>query len=147
MYKSPVGVNAVSTKMSTYKQASVASKTFRNANAYPRQIAAAKRYDLAFVACSGATIVEILNGKGGNAPQINTLSSATRLVTLTAGGNDAGFSDILLCTITSNCTQQPCCRQPTPGQTRHPTWHYQIKNANPAIVIVRCFIFAKNLLQ
>jgi len=43
-----------------------------------------------FLACSGATSPEIL------AHQIPQLSDGLQIITMTAGGNDAGFSDILI---------------------------------------------------
>jgi len=47
------------------------------------------RYALDFAACSGATSQEIL------ADQVGELSRNTALVTVTAGGNDVGFSTVL----------------------------------------------------
>lgn len=59
----------------------------------------------AFVACSGSTIGNIWSGKGSRPPQgqskdpeplqIGALSGATRVVTLTIGGNDVGFADVI----------------------------------------------------
>jgi lysophospholipase L1-like esterase len=49
-----------------------------------------------FVACSGATTTDLLaSGHDGEMPQDKWLSTATRLVTLTIGGNDVGFAPIL----------------------------------------------------
>ncbi|MGH3502237.1 MAG: SGNH/GDSL hydrolase family protein [Nocardioidaceae bacterium] len=45
--------------------------------------------DLSFVACSGATTSTVLDN------QLGALSSATDYVTLTVGGNDAGFVDVI----------------------------------------------------
>jgi len=45
---------------------------------------------LSFQACSGATTTEV------NSKQLGTLSSSTALVTITIGGNDAGFSNVIL---------------------------------------------------
>ncbi len=53
------------------------------------------RLRLNHVACSGARIDEIFSGKYNEDPQLRTLSSSTKLVTLSIGGNDAGFVDIL----------------------------------------------------
>ena len=48
------------------------------------------------VTCSGATTADMTKAQGSiNAPQFNALSADTDLVTLTLGGNDIGFSNIL----------------------------------------------------
>jgi hypothetical protein len=53
-------------------------------------IAAAKGYTLSFQACSGAKTTDV------NEKQLGTLSSGTALVTITIGGNDAGFSNVII---------------------------------------------------
>jgi len=62
----------------------------RSPDAYGPKIAAAKGYTLSFQACSGAKTTEV------NEKQLGTLSSTTSLVTITIGGNDAGFSNVIL---------------------------------------------------
>jgi lysophospholipase L1-like esterase len=62
----------------------------RSPEAYGPKIAAARGYTLSFQACSGATSTEV------NSKQLGTLSSTTALVTITIGGNDAGFSNVIL---------------------------------------------------
>ncbi|HEX3909790.1 MAG TPA: SGNH/GDSL hydrolase family protein [Solirubrobacteraceae bacterium] len=62
----------------------------RSPKAYGPLVAAAKGYTLSFQACSGATSTEV------NEKQLGTLSSSTALVTITIGGNDAGFSNVIL---------------------------------------------------
>jgi lysophospholipase L1-like esterase len=62
----------------------------RSPEAYGPKVAAAKGYELSFQACSGAKTTEV-NGK-----QLGTLSSSTSLVTITIGGNDAGFSNVII---------------------------------------------------
>ena len=62
----------------------------RGPNAYPPKIAAAKSYTLSFQACSGAKTTEV------NEKQLGTLSATTSLVTITIGGNDAGFSNVII---------------------------------------------------
>jgi hypothetical protein len=47
-------------------------------------------YSLSFQACGGATTTEV------NSKQLGTLSSSTSLVTITIGGNDAGFSNVIV---------------------------------------------------
>jgi lysophospholipase L1-like esterase len=62
----------------------------RSPDAYGPKIAAAKGYTLSFQACSGAKTTEV------NEKQLGTLSSTTSLVTITIGGNDAGFSNVII---------------------------------------------------
>ena len=61
----------------------------RSTYAYPSRLAAQKGYSLNFKACSGATIPTVTNS------QISALGSTTRYVTISVGGNDAGFSSVL----------------------------------------------------
>ncbi|WP_433472777.1 SGNH/GDSL hydrolase family protein [Spirillospora sp. CA-142024] len=73
----------------------------RSANAYPNLWAAAHTtQSYKFVACSGATTDTVASG------QLGALSSSTTLVSITVGGNDAGFSDVMqTCVLesTSSC--------------------------------------------
>lgn len=62
----------------------------RSPDAYGPKVAAAKGYTLSFQACSGAKTTDV------NANQLGTLSSSTALVTITIGGNDAGFSNVIV---------------------------------------------------
>ncbi|MFC4785998.1 SGNH/GDSL hydrolase family protein [Nocardioides sp. MAHUQ-72] len=61
----------------------------RSAYAYPSLVAAARGYALNFRACSGATVADV------TASQLGALSATTRYVTVSVGGNDAGFADVL----------------------------------------------------
>ncbi len=62
----------------------------RSPYAYGPKIAANKGYTLNFEACSGAKTTEV------NSNQLGHLSSTTSLVTITIGGNDAGFSNVII---------------------------------------------------
>jgi lysophospholipase L1-like esterase len=62
----------------------------RSPDAFAPKIAAAKGYTLSFQACSGAKTPEV------NEKQLSTLSATTSLVTITIGGNDSGFSNVML---------------------------------------------------
>ena len=62
----------------------------RSPKAYGPLVAAAKGYTLSFQACSGAITTEV------NEKQLGTLSASTSLVTITIGGNDAGFSNVII---------------------------------------------------
>ncbi|SEG67277.1 GDSL-like Lipase/Acylhydrolase family protein [Thermomonospora echinospora] len=72
----------------------------RSNNAYPKLWANANApASFRFVACSGATTTSIASG------QLGALSSATTLVTVTAGGNDAGFANVMeTCVLGSDST-------------------------------------------
>lgn len=61
----------------------------RSVYAYPSLVAASKGYALNFRACSGATIADVA------ATQLSALGTGTGYVSITAGGNDAGFVDVL----------------------------------------------------
>ncbi|MFF5173202.1 SGNH/GDSL hydrolase family protein [Micromonospora sp. NPDC000089] len=62
----------------------------RGPQAYPRLWANTHAVaTFRFVACSGATTREVLNG------QLGALDANTDLVTITIGGNDAGFADVV----------------------------------------------------
>jgi len=74
----------------------------RSVYAYPSLIAAAKGYALNFRACSGATVADVTNS------QLSALSAANAYVTISVGGNDAGFASVLTTCAQpswlSNCT-------------------------------------------
>ncbi|WP_344775253.1 SGNH/GDSL hydrolase family protein [Nocardioides panacisoli] len=61
----------------------------RSTYAYPYLVAQQKGYALNFQACSGATTSTVTNN------QLGALSSTTSYVTISVGGNDAGFSDVV----------------------------------------------------
>lgn len=65
------------------------TECLRSTKAYPSLVAAARGYALNFRACSGAKIADVTN------TQLSALSSSTRYVTLSVGGNDAGFTDVI----------------------------------------------------
>lgn len=61
----------------------------RSSYAYPSLVARARGYALRFKACSGATISHVAGS------QLGALGAGTRYVTLSVGGNDAGFAQVL----------------------------------------------------
>ncbi|OCC09528.1 Lipase 1 precursor [Streptomyces sp. PTY087I2] len=78
----------------------------RSMTAYPRQVQ--NTFNLgatAFVACSGAVsdyIINEYNQENTELPQAAFVSSSTQLVTITIGGNDVGFGDVLAtCTLST----------------------------------------------
>jgi lysophospholipase L1-like esterase len=62
----------------------------RSPDAYGPKIAAKHSYTLNFEACGGAKTPEVIE------KQLGKLTSSTALVTITIGGNDAGFSNVML---------------------------------------------------
>jgi lysophospholipase L1-like esterase len=84
----------------------------RSSGSYPAWIA--ETYKPAVfkdVTCSGATTRSLWNKQGSAAPQVNALTKDTDLVTVTLGGNDLGFSDVLTtCVLAGLSTREgtPC---------------------------------------
>ncbi|MBA9006335.1 MULTISPECIES: SGNH/GDSL hydrolase family protein [Thermomonospora] len=72
----------------------------RSNNAYPKLWANANSpASFRFVACSGATTTSVMND------QLGALGSGTTLVTITVGGNDAGFAKVMeTCVLGSDST-------------------------------------------
>jgi hypothetical protein len=69
----------------------------RSEAAYPLQLAVQLGMKLKFRACSGAITDDIIspNPANGEPPQLSWLTSGTKIVTLTIGGDDAGFTEIM----------------------------------------------------
>ena len=65
------------------------SKCQRSVYAYPSLVAASKGYSLNFRACSGAKVADVTS------LQLSALSASTAYVTISVGGNDAGFADVM----------------------------------------------------
>lgn len=64
----------------------------QSAEDYPHRLAAALDLRLVDVTCAGATSADVVSRRqDGAAPQVRALSTRTRLVTLSIGGNDAGL--------------------------------------------------------
>jgi hypothetical protein len=84
----------------------------RSTFAYPKLIAAARGYALTFKACSGATTSSVTN------TQLSALTVGTSYVSISVGGNDAGFAGVL-----TECAQ--------------PGW---LSNCNAAIDKAQAFI-------
>jgi lysophospholipase L1-like esterase len=62
---------------------------YRSPKAYPVLVAAQLGYSLSFTACSGAKTGDVINN------QLGPLNSSTNKVTISVGGNDAGFSSVI----------------------------------------------------
>ncbi|WP_327589555.1 SGNH/GDSL hydrolase family protein [Nonomuraea sp. NBC_00507] len=84
----------------------------RSRSGYPFILRSAyKSQSFTSVACSGATTRSIWNAYSGQAPQIKALKPDTSLVTLTLGGNDIGFAELVITCATVAATQptgDPC---------------------------------------
>jgi lysophospholipase L1-like esterase len=63
----------------------------RSADNYAHQLARRRGLELVDVSCGGAVTVSILGPWNGHAAQIEAVTPATRLVTVTIGGNDVGY--------------------------------------------------------
>jgi lysophospholipase L1-like esterase len=61
---------------------------YRSPRAYPVLVAERTGAQLTFAACSGARVPDVLN-------QLGSLNASTGYVTVSVGGNDAGFADVL----------------------------------------------------
>ncbi|WP_431874659.1 SGNH/GDSL hydrolase family protein [Amycolatopsis sacchari] len=61
----------------------------RSSKAYPSLYASSSGASLSFQACSGAKTSDVLNN------QVGALSASTTLVSISVGGNDAGFSSVM----------------------------------------------------
>lgn len=73
----------------------------RNTYAYPYLVSQQRpNTALTFVACAGATTSNILND------QVNSVTSDTKIVTMTIGGNDIGFTSLIIACTTLGCQSQ-----------------------------------------
>jgi lysophospholipase L1-like esterase len=71
----------------------------RSSKAYAALWASSHSASLNFVACSGAKTGDVLNN------QISALNSSTTLASISIGGNDAGFADVMkTCVLSSDST-------------------------------------------
>src|ERR1700742_3434824 len=84
----------------------------RSDHNYAHLTASAKSLTLTDVSCSGATTADMTEAQnvepGPNPPQFNGLSAGTNIVSVTIGGNDIGFTEILENCITLNPFSSPC---------------------------------------
>jgi lysophospholipase L1-like esterase len=109
----------------------------RSTYAYPYLVAQQKGYTLNFKACSGATVSTVTNS------QLSAVVSTTKYVTISVGGNDAGFSSVLTeCAQPgwmSNCdgainTAQSFINNTLPGRLN--TLYASIRSRAPGAVVV-----------
>jgi GDSL-like Lipase/Acylhydrolase family len=111
---------------------------FRSDHNYAHLAAAAKGLTLTDVSCSGATTNDMTETQnvepGPNPPQFNGLSTSTGIVSLTIGGNDIGFTEIIENCITYNPFSSPCKEQYDSGG--HDQLAERIENAAPKVAAV-----------
>ncbi|MPZ79150.1 MAG: lipase [Actinophytocola sp.] len=109
----------------------------RSANSYPQLWANANAPStFSFVACSGAVTGDVLNN------QVGAVTADTALVTISIGGNDAGFADVMTdCNLGSDATcvsrnqeAQNFARTTLPG--RLDNVYTQIRNRAPSARVV-----------
>jgi lysophospholipase L1-like esterase len=109
----------------------------RSVYAYPYLLSQQRpNTQLTFAACSGAKTGDVLNN------QVSSLTGDTKIVTITIGGNDAGFSSVITqCAkpwpynCDSNITNaQNYIRNTLPGQLN--SVYTQIKNRAPTATVV-----------
>lgn len=108
-------------------------------NAYPRVWADANSpSSFQFVACGGATTADVL------ATQVSALTSDTRLVTISIGGNDTGWGDALLSCLTgsdANCANrnkvvQEFIRDTLPGRLNRVYGQISDRAPNARVVVM-----------
>lgn len=88
----------------------------RSTQNYAHQLAARRRLALVDVSCSGATTAALLRPWGELPAQIDAVDSATRLVTLTIGGNDIGYIGGLFGASCRALGEAKCQPETTPGE-------------------------------
>jgi GDSL-like Lipase/Acylhydrolase family len=110
----------------------------RSDHNYAHLTAAALGLSLTDVSCSGATTADMTEAQnvepGPNPPQFNGLSSGTNVVSLTIGGNDIDFTEIIENCITYNPFSTPCKSQYDSGG--HDQLAERIANTAPKVAAV-----------
>src|ERR1700742_3490364 len=119
---------------------------FRSDHNYAHLAAAAKGLTLTDVSCSGATTNDMTEAQnvepGPNPPQFNGLTESTGIVSVTIGGNDIGFTEIIENCITYNPFSTPCKNQYDSGG--HDQLAERIENAAPKVAAVLQGIHARS---
>ncbi|HEY2053403.1 MAG TPA: SGNH/GDSL hydrolase family protein, partial [Solirubrobacterales bacterium] len=110
----------------------------RSDHNYAHLTAAAKGLTLTDVSCSGATTNDMTETQnvepGPNPPQFNGLNVGTEIVSVTIGGNDIGFTEIIESCITYNPFSTPCKNQYDSGG--HDQLAERINNTAPKVAAV-----------
>ena len=115
------------------------TECLRSTSAYPSLIASARGYTLNFRACSGAVVDDVVSA------QLPALSTSTAYVTVSVGGNDAGFASVLTeCALPgwmSNCggkvtTARSFINNTLPGRLDSLYAQIRTKAPNAKVVVV-----------
>ena len=118
----------------------------RSDHNYAHLTAAAKGLTLTDVSCSGATTNDMTEAQnvepGPNPPQFNGLNAGTNVVSVTIGGNDIGFSEVIENCITYNPFSTPCKNQYDSGG--HDQLAERIDNTAPKVAAVLQGIHARS---
>ncbi len=118
----------------------------RSDHNYAHLTAAAKGLTLTDVSCSGAKTNDMTEAQnvepGPNPPQFNGLNVGTNVVSVTIGGNDIGFTEIIESCITYNPFSTPCKDKYDPGG--HDQLAERIANAAPKVAAVLQGIHARS---
>ncbi len=118
----------------------------RSDHNYAHLTAAAKGLTLTDVSCSGATTNDMTEAQnvepGPNPPQFNGLNAGTNVVSVTIGGNDIGFSEVIENCITYNPFSTPCKNQYDSGG--HDQLAERINNTAPKVAAVLQGIHARS---
>ena len=86
----------------------------RSSHAYPVLWSAEHRASsFSFVACSGAKTSDVLSN------QLSSLSANTNLVTITIGGNDAGFASVMESCVIGSIGGSTACKNATDNAIRY----------------------------
>ena len=94
-------------------------KCHRSLQAYPEVVAQSSNlYTLSIHACSGAVLGDMYSPNSSNTgevhPQLDWINANTNIITLTIGGNDAHFADVMgYCAIRT--AKQPTCQKQYAG--------------------------------
>lgn len=81
--------DSYSSGVGTREYYSTSGSCYRSPHAYPVLAARQTGVTLTFAACSGAKVADVKNN------QVGSLNSATRFVSVSVGGNDAGFAGVI----------------------------------------------------
>lgn len=77
----------------------------RNSRAWAHQLEPGHQFQTTVLACAGATMIEAVDQLKPMDAFLARQPEAPQLITVTVGGNDAGFSDVLKTCVTSSCTK------------------------------------------
>lgn len=90
-----------------FEGASDSDGCHRSSQAYPRLLDNDPNLNLgsmAFVACSGATTNDVVDGKNGELSQLDAITADTKVITITVGGDDINFGGYATtCAIVGPC--------------------------------------------